>query len=67
MDTVSRKASRALRVLKHAEQFFPQSILKNLYISIIEPHFRYCSSVWGRIITNSAFETSAKPLLANMV
>ena len=84
VDTISRKVSRVLGVLKHAKKFLPQNILKNLYISIIEPHFRYCSSVWGccsttyinrlqklqnravRIITNSAFDTPAKPLLANL-
>ena len=42
-----RKVSRAIRVLKRAKQFLPQNILKNLYVSIVEPHFRYCSSVWG--------------------
>jgi len=47
VDTLSRKVSRVLGVLKHAKQFLPQNILKNLYISIIEPHFRYRSSVWG--------------------
>ena len=84
VDTISRKVSRALGVLKHARKFLQQNILKNLYISIIEPHFRYCSSVWGccsttyinrlqklqnravRMITNSAFDTPAKPLLANL-
>ena len=47
MDTILRNVSRALGVLKHAKTFLPQNILKNLHISIIEPHFRYCSSVWG--------------------
>ena len=47
MDTISWKVFRAFGVLKHAKKFLPQNILKNLYISIIEPHFRYCSSVWG--------------------
>ena len=63
---------------------FYHNILKNLYISITEPHFRYCSSVWGccsttyinrlqkphkravSMITNSAFDAPAKPLLANL-
>ena len=47
VDTISRKSSRAFGILKHTKQFLPKNILKNLYISIIEPHFRYCSSVWG--------------------
>ena len=81
---VSMQRLSTLGVLKHAKKFLPQNILKNLYISIIEPHFRYCSSVWGccsttyinrlqklqnravRMITNSAFDTPAKPLLANL-
>ena len=84
VDALSRKVYRALGVLKHAKKFLQQNILKNLYISIIESHFRYCSSVWGccsttyinrlqklqnravRMITNSAFDTPAKPLLANL-
>ena len=84
VDTVSRKVSRALRVLKHAKKFSPQNILRHLYISIIERHFRYCSSIWEccsttyisrlqklqnravRRITNSALDTPAKPLLANL-
>ena len=47
MDTISRKVSSAIGVWKHTKQFLPQNILKNLYRSIVEPHFRYCSSVWG--------------------
>ena len=34
-------------VLKYVKQFLPQNILKNFCISIVEPHFRYFSSVWG--------------------
>ena len=39
LDIISRKVSRATRVLKRAKQFLPQNIMKNLYMSIIEPHF----------------------------
>ena len=27
--------------------FLPKASLKNLYTGIVEPHFRYCCSVWG--------------------
>ena len=47
VDIISRYVSRAIGVLKNATQLLPQYILKNLYMSIIEPHIRYCSSVWG--------------------
>ena len=84
MDTISRRVSRAIGVLKHAKQFLPLNVMKNLYRRIVEPHFRYCSSVWGccsttdinrlqklqnravRVITNSAFDAPAKPLLGSL-
>ena len=33
--------------LKHARNFLPLDTLKTLYTGVIEPHFRYCCSVWG--------------------
>ena len=45
--TVSTKVSRTIGVLKHAKSFLPMTSLKTLYTSILEPHFRYCCSVWG--------------------
>ena len=44
---VSTKASRAIGFLKHAKSFLPKESLKTLYTGIVEPHFRYCCSVWG--------------------
>ena len=45
---ISSKVSKALDLLKHAKNFLPESPLKSLYLSIVEPHFRYCcSAVWG--------------------
>ena len=64
--------------------FLPLASLKTLYTGIVEPHFRYCCSVWGcagstdinqlqklqnraaRIITNSSFDTSSRPLIAKL-
>ena len=43
----SAKASRAIGFLKYAKKYLPKTTLKTLYISIVEPHFRYCCSVWG--------------------
>ena len=42
---ISSKVSKALDLLKHAKNFLPESSLKSLYFSIVEPHFRYCCSV----------------------
>ena len=44
---VSAKVSRAIGFLKHAKKFLPRATLENLYTGIVEPHFRYCCSVWG--------------------
>ena len=45
--TISSKVSRAIGFLKHARSFLPEESLRTLYIGIVEPHFCYCSSVWG--------------------
>ena len=44
---VSTKVSRAVGFLKYAKSFLPKESLKTLYTGIVEPHFRYCCSVWG--------------------
>ena len=44
---VSSKVSRAVGFLKHAKSFLPKETLQTLYTGIVEPHFRYCCSVWG--------------------
>ena len=44
---LSSKVSRAIGFLKHAKSFLPRATLKTLYTGIIEPHFRFCCSVWG--------------------
>ena len=41
------KVSRAIGFLRHAKSFLPLASLKTLYTGIVEPHFRYCCSVWG--------------------
>ena len=47
VQAVSSKVSRGLGLLKHAKKVLPFSSLTSLYTSIVEPHFRYCCSVWG--------------------
>ena len=45
---LSIKISRAIDFLKHANNFLTQGTLKTLYSGIVELHFRYCCSVWGK-------------------
>ena len=34
-------------MLKYAKKYLLLEIVKNMYSSIVEPHFRNCCSVWG--------------------
>ena len=43
---ITTKASRAFGILNYSKHLFPFKTLNTLYTSIIEPHFRYCCSVW---------------------
>ena len=43
----SAKVSKAVGFIKYAKKFLPEKTLKTLYTSIVEPHSRYCCSVWG--------------------
>ena len=45
--TLSSKVSRGIGFLKHVKSFLPQETLKTMYTGVVEPHFRYCCSVWG--------------------
>ena len=53
---ISSKLSKALGLLKHAKDFVPESSLGSLYLSIVEPHFRYCCSMWGCCDSNTLLQ-----------
>ena len=38
---------RAIGYIKYARKFLPRETLRTLYLGLVEPHFRYCCSVWG--------------------
>ena len=44
---VRSKVSRAIGFLKYAKKLLPQDTLYKMYRGIVEPHLRYCCSVWG--------------------
>ena len=44
---VSNKVSRAVGFLRHAKSYLPKETLQTLYKGVVEPHLRYCCSVWG--------------------
>ena len=41
------QVSRAIGFLKYAKKLLPQDTLCKMYRDIVEPHLRYCCSVWG--------------------
>ena len=44
---VASKVTRAISMIRHAKKFLPKHTLKVLYQGLVEPHFRFCCSVWG--------------------
>ena len=42
-----KKISRAIGLLKYAKRYVQENTLRNMYLSIVQPHFSYCCSVWG--------------------
>ena len=45
-------------MIRHAKSFLPKHTLKVLYQGLVEPHFRFCCSVWGtcRVTTRCTLE-----------
>ena len=41
------EVSQALGFLRYSKEFLPQNTLGKMYRGFVEPHVRYCCSVWG--------------------
>ena len=46
-EQIKERYSNVANALKALQEVSPESSLRSLYLSIAEPHFRYCSSEWG--------------------
>ena len=42
-----KKISRVIGLLKYAKHYVQGDTLRNMYLSIVQPHFSYCCCVWG--------------------
>ena len=42
-----KKISRGIGMLRYRKKYIPLTTARSMYRSIIEPHFRFCCSVWG--------------------
>ena len=47
INLVSSKVYRAMGVMRYTEKVLPSNLLIIQYLGLVEPHFRYCCSVWG--------------------
>ena len=47
VNLISSKVSSAIGIIKYAKEVLPLNLLKMLYLGLVEPHVRYCCSVWG--------------------
>ena len=47
IDKLCKKIAFAIGTIKRVKPFMPQSILLNIYYSLVQSHFDYCSLVWG--------------------
>ena len=48
VDYISSKITRNIGIVKRIRHFISQESLLLLYDTLIEPYFRYCSTVWGQ-------------------
>ena len=67
---VCGKVTRALGFLKYAKKLLPQETLSHIYRGIVEPYFRYCSSVWGscgetKLLTLQKLQNRAARIVKN--
>ena len=42
------KKSRNIGIIKRTRSILPHELLTTLYMTLVEPHFRYCDIVWGQ-------------------
>ena len=77
VECTQKKISRAIGLLKYTKHYVQEDTLRNMYLSIVRPHFSYCCSVWGccratklkmlqklqNRAASSPFDTPAAPLL----
>ena len=62
---ISTKVSRAIGFLTYTRNFLPQDTLNIQYTGIVEPHFRYCCSVWGSCGKTEATKATKATKLQN--
>ena len=54
-----KKIPKEIRILRYGKRYLPLTTVKSMYRSVVEPHFRFCCSVWG-ICSAIAFDKLQK-------
>ena len=44
---ISKKVASGISAIKHVRNFVPHETLLTIYRALVQPHFNYCSAVWG--------------------
>ena len=47
VDNLYKKIAAGIGVLKRSRAFVPFDTLQTMYTSLVQPHFDYCSEIWG--------------------
>ena len=52
INEISKEIASGISAIKRIRYFLPFEILLNVYNSLVQPHFDYCSVVWGNCSKN---------------
>ena len=47
VDKIARKIASGISILKRSQPFVSFEVLLTIYNALVQPHFDYCSVVWG--------------------
>ena len=44
---ISNKVSKSIAILRFVRYYYPQNVLKMIYMSLVYSHINYCNLIWG--------------------
>ena len=47
VENLCKKIASGIGALKRVRSFVPHETLRSIFMSLVQPHFDYCNSVWG--------------------
>ena len=54
VENLCKKIASGVGALKRVRSFIPHETLRSIFMSLVQPHFDYCNSVWGCCIKTQA-------------